>query len=210
MIKTDNLSKKYNESTTIQFPDMEINKGESVLILGNSGVGKSTLLHMLAGILKPSKGSIHINDQNLYQLSGGKLDEFRGKNIGVVFQNPHFIQSITAKENIKLAQKISLGHHDDKVIDNLFERLNIDHRKTVLPFQMSQGERQRLAIIRGFVSQPSILLADEPTSALDDENCEVVINLLKEQAQIFKTSLLIVTHDSRLRNYFSTTISLKN
>lgn len=179
-----------------------------MLILGQSGVGKTTLLHILAGILKPQEGQVYIGDKALYGLSGNQLDKFRGQHIGLVFQKPHFVQSITAEENLLLTQKMAGQPTDKKLADSLLSKLNIGHRKSAKAYKMSQGEQQRLSIARAIINRPKVILADEPTSALDDKNCEKVIDLLKEQAEEVKASLLIVTHDNRLKDIFSNYIEL--
>ncbi len=210
MIQTNNLSHTFSDQVRITFPDFSVGQKESLLILGESGAGKTTLLHILGGMLKPTDGAVHLMNENIYSFSSRKLDSFRGDHIGMVFQQAHFIPSISAIENIRLAQRIGSKKVDNQAINNLFDRLNIGHRKEALPSEMSQGERQRLAIARAFINTPSLVLADELTSALDDTNCASVIALLKEQSEQMGTSLIMVTHDQRLKEYFSNSIILKN
>ncbi len=210
MVRTQNIRHSYEQGLDIQFPDLDIAKGEALLILGESGAGKTTLLHVLGGLLKPTEGKVNINSTSIYDQSNAHLDRFRGDHIGMVFQQAHFIPAIKAVENIELAMKIGSGKIDNDFIQDLFDRLNISHRKDAYPSQLSQGERQRLAIARACVNKPHLILADELTSALDDTNCAAVISLLKDQSAALGNSLIIVTHDQRLKDHFENSITLKS
>ena len=135
------------------------------------------------------------------------MDRFRGKNIGIVFQKPHFINSLTVKENLQLAQYIS-KKIDKTRINSLLESLGIEDKANKKTLNLSQGEKQRVAIALAIVNSPKLILADEPTSSLDDLNCDKVINLLKDQAAKYKAKLIIITHDYRLKKHFKNTLSL--
>jgi len=208
MLETLNLNHKYSGSSAFEFPDLHCKASETRLVIGSSGVGKTTLLHILAGILKPSNGEVLINNTSLYKQSSNALDTFRGQNIGLVFQKPHFVQAVNARENLYLAQTMAANKRDKKRVDNLLEQLNIAQKATGQTYHMSQGELQRLSIARALVNNPKLLLADEPTSALDDINCTEVVNLLKHQAEAVNAALIIVTHDSRLKDIFPNHIEL--
>lgn len=208
MLTTQKLSHQYSRGQGFQFPDFTCSAQKTLLILGQSGVGKTTLLHILAGILKPSKGEVFIDNTSIYKQGSNKLDSFRGQHIGLVFQKPHFVQAINAKENLILSQRIASKKVNVGKIDTLLEQLNIAHRATAHVYKMSQGEQQRLSIARALVNEPKVILADEPTSALDDKNCEEVIKLLHEQATAAEAALIIVTHDNRLKDYFTNHIEL--
>jgi putative ABC transport system ATP-binding protein len=208
MLSTKNLSHSYTKDHKFSFPDLTCGKDETLLILGNSGVGKTTLLHILAGILKPNAGVVTIGDSELYKMKGNKLDRFRGQNIGLVFQKPHFVSSITAEQNLLLSQKIAGRPIDKTKVKSILEKLNIYKRRTAKNYQMSQGEQQRLSIARALINGPKVILADEPTSALDDNNCESVVQLLQEQSKAIGASLIIVTHDGRLKEVFNNYIEL--
>lgn len=209
MIQTKQIQHRFNAQVAIAFPDIAVPKGDSILILGPSGSGKTTLLHILAGLLPPTQGSVWIDQKDIYNQKKSQLDAFRGDHIGIVFQTPHFIQSISAYENIKIIQKLVQKKVDSKAIDYLFERLDISHKKQALPRTMSQGEQQRLSIVRAFINTPKLILADELTSALDDANCQQVISLLKEVSRENQSSLMLVTHDKRLKNEFDVAIELE-
>jgi len=208
MVITENLTYAYAGGQTLQFPDLSCGANEHWLILGNSGSGKTTLLQLLAGIRRPASGSVKVGDTLLQKLSDSALDQFRGKQIGLVFQQAHFFQALTVQENLELAQKLAGNSIDPKFISGLLEGLGIAYKKKDRPVRLSQGEQQRLAIARALVNRPTVILADEPTSALDDDNCAIVSNLLKTQAEVQSATLLMVTHDQRLKDQFQNQIVL--
>lgn len=209
MLRTQQLEYTYPGNKPITFPDIQCEKGSQWLLLGQSGTGKTTLLHLLGGIRKPQKGKVYIANQELNTLSSTALDQFRGKNIGIVFQQSHFVQSLTVGENLQLAQTLAGHSADPKRIKKLLDRLNIGDKIGDRTNRLSQGEQQRVAIARALVNSPGLILADEPTSALDDENCKEVIDLLETQAKEEGATLVIVTHDGRLKEFFDHKIILE-
>ena len=206
MLETKNLRFKYDNNLELNFPDIKTSK-ENLLILGASGVGKTTFLHLLSGLLKPMNGEIDLLGTKISKLKMSEMDRFRGKNIGIVFQKPHFINSLTVKENLQLAQYIS-KKSDKNRIQSLLERLGIEDKANKKTQNLSQGEKQRVSIALAIVNSPKLILADEPTSSLDDLNCDKVINILKNQASKYKAKLIIITHDYRLKKHFKNTLSL--
>lgn len=194
----------------MDFPDVSCGRGEQWLILGESGSGKTTLLHLLGGLRKPQKGQIVIGDTDITSLRGQHLDIFRGRNIGIVFQQAHFVRSLTIQENLLLAQKLAGMSTDLSQVHQLLARLNIEDKANDKPHRLSVGERQRASICRALINRPKLILADEPTSALDDHNCQEVIQLIKNQAAADEVTLLIVTHDNRLKSKFEHQIVLNN
>ena len=205
-METKNLRFKYDNNLELNFPDIKTSK-EKLLILGASGVGKTTFLHLLSGLLKPINGEINLLGTKISKLKMSEMDRFRGKNIGIVFQKPHFINSLTVKENLQLAQYIS-KKNDKNRIQSLLESLGIEDKANKKTQNLSQGEKQRVSIALAIVNSPKLILADEPTSSLDDLNCEKVINILKNQASKYKAKLIIITHDYRLKKHFKNTLSL--
>jgi putative ABC transport system ATP-binding protein len=209
MLVTKDLCYQYSNAQPICFPNLECQKGESILILGPSGTGKTTFLHLLGGLIRPTRGQLMLNHVDLGSLSDKNLDLFRGQNIGIVFQKPHFIKSLTVWENLLLAAALAGKKSDKKRMIDLLERLNIAHKSESKTDQLSQGEQQRVAIARALVNEPILILADEPTSALDDINGEEVAALLEDESKRLEAALLIVTHDNRLQTKFKKTITLE-
>jgi putative ABC transport system ATP-binding protein len=208
MLKTVDVSFSYNKESSFNFPDIKLSSSESLLILGKSGIGKTTFLHLLAGILSPDNGSIFIKDTNITSISNKKLDTFRGKHIGIVFQNTIAISSLTVYENLQARLYFSGISNQKEAIETILNQLDLVSVKNQKPNTLSTGQLQRLGIALGVIHKPDIILADEPTSSLDDENCELVIDLLKNQAKKSNANLIIITHDQRIKNSFSNTIVL--
>lgn len=208
MIQVQDLQHSYFGNTSISFPDFKLEKGEKMLLLGQSGCGKTTLLHILGGLMTAQTGEVTIGDTSLSSLSASQIDKFRGKHIGIIFQKSHFVKSLSVMENLVLTQKLAGVKVDKNAIRNLLEKLNISHKENSSTKNLSQGEQQRVAIARALVNQPDIILADEPTSALDDKNTDEVIALLEQQAAEFNATLIIVTHDNRLKERFQNRIEL--
>ncbi|MFT4754749.1 MAG: ABC-type lipoprotein export system ATPase subunit [Salibacteraceae bacterium] len=204
MIKVKQLSYKYPEGSSIQFPDFEVNAGESLLILGESGCGKTTLLHLLAGLLRPTSGEIWINDKPISQMNNSEMDQFRGEHIGLVYQKNYFIASLSVLDNLI----ISPYSINENRANTIAKRLGIFDTLNRYPNQLSVGQQQRVSIGRAVMNAPQLLLADEPTSALDYSNCRNVINLLLEEARDNNAALVIVTHDDRLKEEVHNSIEL--
>ena len=207
MIKTKDLAFNYDNQVFFKFPNINLKSNEDLLIIGSSGIGKTTLLHLLAGLLNSNSGSIELFGKELNQLSSHQLDRFRKNNIGIVFQRPHFVNSLTVKENLQLAQYIGNKKNNNR-IDSILKNLNILEKSNKKTNLLSQGEKQRASIALAIVNSPKLILADEPTSSLDDSNCFNVIKLLKKQATEYGAQLIVITHDSRLKKHFNKSIEL--
>jgi len=205
---TKGLRFAYSESVQFAFPDISCEKGKHLLIMGPSGCGKTTLLHLLAGLLKADSGTIQINETDITAMHESLVDKYRGKEIGIIFQKPHFMQALTAIENVRLAPYLNHFERNIGEIEELLKKLNLADKGDTRVNEMSQGELQRLSIARAMINKPSVILADEPTSSLDDANCEEALQLLQSQAEITGASLVIVTHDKRLLSYFNNIITL--
>ena len=208
MLQTADLQFSYDNQPALQFPDIQCGKGEHWLLLGQSGRGKTTLLHLLGGLLTPQEGHVEVGGTALGTLSSARRDRFRGQHIGIIFQKAHFVKSLTVEENLMLAQKLAGMKISKERIVQLLEQLNVGHKLRARPDRLSQGEQQRVAIARALVNQPDVILADEPTSALDDVNCTEVINLLERESNAVGATLLVVTHDGRLKERFGKQIKL--
>lgn len=204
-----NLKHRYSKSDfTISYPDFVLNKKEHLLIIGGSGSGKTTLLHILGGLLKPTDGEVFIEDNSMYNMSEARLDEFRRNHIGIVFQRIHLISALTVLENLALAQYLSKQPKNRSLLYDLLSELGLAEKARKYPNELSFGESQRIGIARAVINKPSILLADEPTSNLDDKNSEKVLALLQEQAEKNNASLIIATHDERIKRHYDNVLNL--
>lgn len=199
VIRLEGIAYRYTGGESLQFADLEVRKGQHTLILGDSGSGKTTLLHILSGLLKPDAGAVEIDGQELYELPARKLDEFRGQRIGLIFQEAHLVKSLTVKENLQIAQGFAGAQVDNNRIHEVLELLNLGHKANSYPGKLSRGQMQRAAIARAVINKPAILVADEPTASLDDRNTESVLNLLLAQAEQQGATLIIATHDKRVK-----------
>ena len=202
MLQIANLTKTFATGATLRFPDWTVGKGEQWLLIGESGSGKTTLLHMLGGLLKPLTGKVIVNATDLYSLPARQLDRFRGQHIGIVFQQPHLIRSLTVEENLQLAQSSAGVAKDPFRIREVLNALGVDHKRRSYAHELSQGQAQRVGIARALVNRPALLLADEPTSSLDNRNADAVIRLLTELAASQGSTLVISTHDDRVKDSF--------
>jgi len=208
MLRTENLTYSYDNVEWIEFPDIDCAANTSHLVLGQSGTGKTTFLHLIGGLLQAKGGNIFIKETDMSSLNGPALDKFRGEHIGIIFQQAHFVNSISVLDNLLIAQKFAGQAVDRKRAEDLLTRLNIGQKANSNPRYLSQGEKQRAVIARALINKPTVILADEPTSALDDKNCEEVVKLLEQTADDVGATLIIVTHDNRLMNYFPNQIHL--
>lgn len=208
MIETRSLTFSYNPQKRFAFPDVACADNETLLILGRSGRGKTTLLHLLALLLTPEAGRVVVNGTELSRLAVADTVAFRAKNIGLVYQRPHFVHALSVLDNLILANYLAGLKPDRARARQLAERLGFAEHLTKKTTQLSLGEQQRVGIARALMNRARVLLADEPTSNLDDDNCERVITLLTEQAHDVGASLVIVTHDQRLKERVGRQISL--
>ena len=208
MIYTKDLKFSFNEKTTFAFPDLKNEAAETLLITGNSGKGKTTLLHLLGGLLRPHSGTISIQDTTISSLSEKDLDQFRGKNIGLVLQQSHFVASLNVLENVVLASWLATGKKATEKAVALLKELDLEDQMYKLPSNLSVGQQQRVSLARALINEPKLLLADEPTSSLDDENAAKVADLLAHLTKEYNASLIIVTHDQRLKDKFANQVNI--
>ncbi len=203
VLKTSSLSYQYPKGPKLSFQDLLLSDQQHTLVLGDSGSGKSTLLNLIAGFSSPTTGQVIINGQDLYQLSGSDLDKFRAQNLGFIFQEAHLLKNLSVTENIKLAQSLAGLAVDEQAIKSLLEKLQLGGFGNRRPNELSRGQVQRVAIARALINKPLLLIADEPTAALDDKNTFLVVELIKGLAKEQGSTLLISTHDKRLKDEFT-------
>ena len=208
MLKSESIIFNYNGGAKFSFPDIQLEEGGSLLVLGDSGIGKTTFIQILAGLLKAESGKIELGNTNYNKLSSKEMDQFRGKNIGMIFQKPHFVRNLNILENLLLSLYLSEKKQDKKRVIQLLKEIGLGGKLESMPNELSQGEQQRVAIALAVIKKPDLILADEPTSSLDDANCKKIITLLKEQADKTKSKLIIITHDSRIKSQFNKSITL--
>ena len=208
MLEVEGVAHTYSNTKKIQFPDFQVGNNLHCLLLGKSGSGKTTLLHLIGGLLTPQIGTIKINGTSLSDKKGTKMDKFRGGNIGFVFQKPHLLKSISVLDNLLLAAKLAGKPADINKAKSVLMELGIENTSKKKPTQLSQGQQQRVAVARALVNNPVLILADEPTASLDDENAQLVIELLTNQAEKHNASLVVATHDERVKKQFQNCIEL--
>ena len=190
----------YDGKDVLRVDAWQAEQGAQWLMLGPSGSGKTTLLHVLAGILRPSSGQVTVAEQDVMALSPSALDRFRGKNIGIVLQRLHLIDSLTVLNNLLLAQYMAGEAQDAARVREVLASLGLVEKANAHPHELSHGQAQRVAVARAVVNKPKLLLADEPTSNLDDARCLQVLNLLQAQAKACGATLVIATHDQRIKS----------
>jgi len=186
-----------------------VKEGENLLITGSSGSGKSTLLSLLAGFQKPAAGSIRFGGTDILSLSKRSADQFRADNIGFVFQTSHLIPFLTVQENLDVALSMAGKRASESEVIALLDRLGIKALAEQKAQDLSVGEGQRLGVARALIGRPKWIFCDEPTSALDDDNTAAMIALLKEEAARGDASLIVVTHDQRLKPHFENQLELQ-
>jgi ABC-type lipoprotein export system ATPase subunit len=187
----------------LKITEFEVRDKEHILISGPSGRGKSTLLHLLGGLLRPQKGEVFLNGQSLADFSEEQLSTLRKNKFGFVFQKLNLIEHLTALENLLLVMK---SPSKERALEAL-KRVKLEDKANLWASQLSLGEQQRVAIMRLLLQDPEILLADEPTSSLDDKNANQVMDLLQQAAQ--GKILIVVSHDRRLQERFSRLLNIE-
>ncbi|MFE4974397.1 ABC transporter ATP-binding protein [Kitasatospora sp. NPDC056651] len=199
VVELSAVHKEFGEAKALDGVDLRIRAGEAVAVMGPSGCGKSTLLNMVAGLDRPTSGTVRVQGQDLGQLNETGLALFRRRHVGMIFQFFNLIDDLPALDNVALAAQLTgtSARQARRRALELLDELGVAHRKDVYPATLSGGERQRVAVARALMNRPALLLADEPTGALDSRSGEQVMDLLIDLNQIGQT-LLIVTHDPAL------------
>jgi len=199
IIATQDLKKIFRvgkvEVPALRGVDLVVQEGELLAVVGPSGCGKSTLLHVLGGLTSPTSGSVFVDGNDFSIMTDSDRTRFRRHKIGFVFQRFNLLPTLTARQNINIAQHIQGNgynpHRFDAVVDLLGIREKLEHK----PYALSGGEQQRVAIARAVICEPKILLADEPTGNLDTENSQVVLNMIRALNRSFRQTVLMITHN---------------
>lgn len=199
LIDIEGLCFAHRQRPVLKQFSLQVRQGEHRLLLGPSGSGKTTLINLIAGLLTPDSGRIMIAGEDMGGAARTQRDDLRRRQIGIVFQTLRLVSALSLKGNLQLAQRLAAKHSTQIDIDDLLQRLGLEARAGFFPRDLSQGEAQRAAVARALVGRPSLLIADEPTSSLDDRNTEIVARLLLVTAAESGTTLLVATHDARLR-----------
>ena len=209
-IEFKNVSKEYRGEVNVRAVrdcSFEVEEGEFVVILGQSGAGKTTILNMLGGMDNPTEGKIIVDGKRIDKFNNKKLIEYRRHDIGFVFQFYNLIANLTTLENVELACQLSKDALDPRVILNL---VGLDDRMKNFPSQLSGGEQQRVAIARAIAKNPRVLLCDEPTGALDSETGQRIIDLLLKNCKNMHMTTILITHNAVISEVADKVITIKN
>ncbi len=211
IVELKKVSKEFgneeNKQIAVNNVDLTINEGEFVVILGQSGAGKSTVLNMIGGLDTPTSGNVIINGSDIANLSDKDITDYRAKKVGFIFQFYNLIPTLTAYENVSLVKSV-VDDSDDP--DSLLDLVGLKDHKNKFPSQLSGGEQQRVSIARALCKKPSIILGDEPTGALDSETGLAVIGLLQKLCRENKKTVIIVTHNSDYAEYANKVITMRD
>jgi ABC-type lipoprotein export system ATPase subunit len=207
MLLLENIKKSFRQPDgerlpILDLPRFSVESSEQVALIGDSGCGKTTLLHVIAGIVRPDSGRIILNNVELSKFSEAGRDAIRADNIGYIFQTFNLLPAFSALENVKLGMAFARKSVDHARARRLLERVGLSHRLHNKPRAMSVGEQQRVAVARALANQPSLILADEPTANVDPRNQQQIIALIRETCLEERVSLIIVTHSMDVANQF--------
>ncbi len=207
MLKLTDVQKSFAEPDggileVLNIRAFHVPPGEQMVLTGRSGTGKTTLLHIIAGIVRPDSGSVEINGLNIVQLSEPGRDRFRADNLGYVFQTFNLLAGFNALENVMLGMTFSRSQPDRARAIELLERVGLGHRLSHKPAQLSVGEQQRVSVARALANRPKLLLADEPTANVDPANQQQIIDLIRTTCKDENVSLVLVTHTLEVSEQF--------
>lgn len=199
ILVAEQLTKYYKQHNIVEKAlngvDLTISQGDFIAVIGSSGSGKTTLLNILGGLDEPTAGKVWVRNQDISKLSRKERTIFRRRNIGFIFQNYNLVSHLSVLENILLPLRLDARMIDQDFVKRLVSTLKIDTKLDSFPEELSGGQQQRVAIARALVAKPAIILADEPTGNLDSKTSQEVIHLLKQTAQQFSQTVIVVTHD---------------
>ena len=191
------------ELPVLDIADFQVAAGEQAVLVGRSGCGKTTLLHVIAGISRPDSGKVRIDDWDITLMPEAEVDRFRAERIGYVFQTFNLLSGFTALENVLLSMRFARGRPNKNRARHLLNRVGLGHRMTHRPTMLSVGEQQRVAVARALGNRPKLILADEPTANVDTANQQQVLDLLRETCREENVALVLVTHAPEVAGQFS-------
>jgi putative ABC transport system ATP-binding protein len=214
LLKLKNVNLKYETNkkpiSVLKGINLTSKTDETISIVGESGSGKTSLIMLIAGLEKATSGNIFFKDKDISKLSEDEVSEIRRKHIGIIFQSFYLIPNYTAVENVALTLELNKFNKPIEQAKELLDRFGLKQRFNNLPSQLSGGEQQRVAIARAIAMKPELILADEPTGNLDSENTKMIADILFKFAKEEKSSLIIVTHDTKLASRAKRTIKIKD
>ena len=202
ILRVENLSKVYgkgeNKVVALDNVSFSVEKGEFVAIVGASGSGKATLLHLVGGVDRPTKGKVFIDGKNIYAMNDDKLAIFRRRQVGLIYQFYNLIPILNVEENITLPLELDNREVDKKSLKELLELLGLENRSKHLPNELSGGQQQRVSIGRALITNPAIILADEPTGNLDSKSSDEIVALLKKSNKEYNQTIIMITHNMEI------------
>jgi putative ABC transport system ATP-binding protein len=208
MVLVEGLEQRYGNDVALRIERWQMQAGEHWLVSGPSGCGKSTLLHLLAGLQRPSAGRVLVFGKDLAALDAAEIDRWRGATVGIVLQTLHLVAHLSVRANLRLAQYLAGAPQNEAAIDDVLSALGVTDKAVRRPRELSQGEQQRVAVARAVVNGPKLLLADEPTASLDDAAAARAIELLAGEAERRAATLVVATHDARVKARFTRQLDL--
>lgn len=208
MLHLTNVKKSYTQPDgtplpVLDIPEFHVAPGEQVVLVGRSGCGKTTLLHVISGITRPDSGRVRVDGWEITLFTEAECDRFRAERIGYVFQTFNLLPGFTALENVLLSMRFARGRPDKARARHLLERVGLGHRMTHRPPMLSVGEQQRVAVARALANRPKLLLADEPTANIDAGHQQQVLDLLRKSCAEEQVALVLVTHSDKVAQQFA-------
>lgn len=214
ILKVENLSKSYGKGETLvkalDNVSFSVEKGEFVAIVGASGSGKSTMMHILGAVDRPTSGKVYVEGIDVFKQNETELAKFRRRKVGLIYQFYNLIPILNVRENMSLPILLDNKKVDESYLDELIHVLGLEKRVLHLPNELSGGQQQRVSIGRALMNHPAVLLADEPTGNLDSKASKEIVELLKESNQKYEQTIIMITHDMTLANHASRIIVLED
>jgi putative ABC transport system ATP-binding protein len=214
ILEAENLEKVYRVGSVdvhaLRGVSLDVKEGEFVAIMGPSGCGKSTMLHLLGGLLTPTRGTIAIDGEELTTATDAQRTDIRRRKIGFVFQRFNLFPTLTAEGNLRLAERIQSNNGNAERRAEILRLLKLENKMHHKPLELSGGEQQRVALARAIVTSPALILADEPTGNLDTENSAIVLNMFKELNERFQQTIIMITHNPEAAAACQRTIQMRD